>query len=1088
MSMSVFKTMKLVPLTVKTLHHRIIRNTVMGPRRQPLIINRSYSTTPTGRTKKPWTDAMNVLYNRISSLADQRITISLFLNQWVLERQPVNKNQLREFIKELRFHKRYAHALEISTWMTDSGYFELASQDVTVQLDLISKVHGIEQAQKLFNNTPQHLKVLKVYSALLNCYAKAKLVEKAESVVQEMKSLGFANTLLVYNVILNFYYQTGNPEKINSLMQEMEQNGIGCDKFAHSIQLSAYASVSDIVGIEKTLAKMESDPNVFLDWTSYTAAAKGYIKVGLVDKALEMLEKSERLVTGKRRGTAYDSLITLYAATGKTNEVLRIWELYKKNEKVYKEAYISIITSLLKLDDFENAEKIFEEWEFQNHSCYDIHIPNFLIDAYSRKGLVEKAERLIDRAISEGGEPNAKTWYHLATGYLQNGQTLKAVEAMKKAVVVSGRMWKPSNEILANCLGYLKVEGDLGKLMNFMDLLRDNYIISLDIQERLLNHIKNANLLVSSDLVHDQATSCRFAGAIEAKLKPEIVTAIADQIEPQQRKISDTIPGNFMKWFVSELARKQMHFMIHSCYWYSLQQMNLLRLAYVSSTISRLNPKNVVGIRFFYSKIQNPRSREPPWKGPFTRLSRRLSRIRDHNVSVIPVLDKWIQEGETIWEDLIHALIKELRHYRRYHHALEISMWMTDKRYLALTSRAVAVRLDLISKVHGIEQVENYFNNIPTKLKGLESYGALLNCYAYVKSVEKAEAVMQRMRELGFARKPLIFTVMLNLYYKTGNTEKLDPLMREMEENGIAFDKFAYCIRLSSYAAASDIEGMEKTLKRIESDPNVVLDWATYATVANGYSKVGLLDKALEKLKRCERLITGERRSTPYDYLMTQYATTGTKEDVLRVWELHRKHVGNRTNISVITSLLKFDDLESAEKIFEEWESQKLCGDIIIPNFLVDAYSRKGLLEKAEMLLQRTISNGTKPNANTWYLLAKGYLQHNQTPKAVEAMKEMIVLSGPRSRPSTVSWVACLQHLKDSGDMDNAEGFINLLREKDIISIDIQDKLLSYIKDRDSRLDALSALKGSSLHGISVTHGIPRPDQAQKDSSDSVSG
>jgi hypothetical protein len=39
---------------------------------------------------------------------------------------------------------------------------------------------------------------------------------------------------------------------------------------------------------------------------------------------------------------------------------------------------------------------------------------------------------------------------------------------------------------------------------------------------------------------------------------------------------------------------------------------------------------------------------------------------------VIPVLDKWIQEGETIWEDLIHALIKELRHYRRYHHALEV--------------------------------------------------------------------------------------------------------------------------------------------------------------------------------------------------------------------------------------------------------------------------------------------------------------------------------------------------------------------------------------------------------------------------------
>jgi pentatricopeptide repeat protein len=201
--------------------------------------------------------------------------------------------------------------------MTDSGYFELASQDVAVQLDLISKVHGIEQAQKLFNNTPQHLKVLKVYSALLNCYAKAKLVEKAESVVQEMKSLGFANTLFVYNVILNFYYQTGNPDKINSLMQEMEQNGIGCDKFAHSIQLSAYTSVSDVEGIEKTLTRMDSDPNFFFDWTTYTVAAKGYTKLDLLTKALEMLKKSDRLISGKRRGTAYDSLITYMLQQGR---------------------------------------------------------------------------------------------------------------------------------------------------------------------------------------------------------------------------------------------------------------------------------------------------------------------------------------------------------------------------------------------------------------------------------------------------------------------------------------------------------------------------------------------------------------------------------------------------------------------------------------------------------------------------------------------------------------------------------------------------------------------------------------------------
>ncbi|KAG6772357.1 hypothetical protein POTOM_023762 [Populus tomentosa] len=88
---------------------------------------------------------------------------------------------------------------------------------------------------------------------------------------------------------------------------------------------------------------MDSDPNIFFNWTTYTVAAKGYTKLDLLTKALEMLKKSDRLITG----------------------------------------------------------------------------------------------------------------------YLRNGQNLKAEGALKKEEVVSGRRWKPSNESLATCLEYLKEEEDL---------------------------------------------------------------------------------------------------------------------------------------------------------------------------------------------------------------------------------------------------------------------------------------------------------------------------------------------------------------------------------------------------------------------------------------------------------------------------------------------------------------------------------------------------------------------------------------------------------------------------------------------------
>ncbi|KAF2307709.1 hypothetical protein GH714_031077 [Hevea brasiliensis] len=430
-------------------------------------------------------------------------------------------------------------------------------------------------------------------------------------------------------------------------------------------------------------------------------------------------------------------------------------------------------------------------------------------------------------------------------------------------------------------------------------------------------------------------------------------------------------------------------------------------------------------------------------------LYRRISPVGDPKISIVPILDRWIEEGRSVNKEQLVSFIKKFRYYKRYYHALEISMWMTDKRYFPLTSGGAALRLDLISKVHGIEQVEKYFNDIPQQLKALEVYGALLNCYVNVKSVEKAEAVMQKMRDLGFCRETLTYNAMLNLYYQTGNFENLDALMHEMEENGIAYDKFTLSIRLSAFAAVSDIEGMEKTIKKMESDSRVVLDWAIYAAAASGYTKAGFVDKALEMLKKSEGLITGKKENSAYNILLTQYAATGKKDEVLRLWELYKKKakIYNRGYFSIISALLKFDDLESAEKIFEEWESQNLTYDIRVPNFLIAAYSRKGHLDRAETFINRVVSKGGKPVASTWFHMAQGYLQNNQISNAVEMMKKAIVVSKPGWKPTSESLASCLEHLKREGDIDKAEQLIKYLLDKDIISLDVQERLLNRMKE-----------------------------------------
>ncbi|XP_031283588.1 pentatricopeptide repeat-containing protein At2g20710, mitochondrial-like [Pistacia vera] len=252
-----------------------------------------------------------------------------------------------------------------------------------------------------------------------------------------------------------------------------------------------------------------------------------------------------------------------------------------------------------------------------------------------------------------------------------------------------------------------------------------------------------------------------------------------------------------------------------------------------------------------------------PYSNSMRDLFLRITPLGDPTVSIVPLLNQWVQEGRTVEKEQLQLFIKELRSFRRFTHALQISMWMTDKRYLRLTAGDVAIRLDLISKVHGVEQAENYFNNVQKQFRSLPVYSALLNCYANAKSVEKAEATMQEISDLGLLPvEPLIYNSMLNLYYKTGNYEKFDCLIREMEEKGIGYNKSSFCILLNAYAGASDVEGIDKIVNLMESYPTVLLDWELYATAASGYAKAGFLDKSLQMLKKSEGLISRKSHSS----------------------------------------------------------------------------------------------------------------------------------------------------------------------------------------------------------------------------------
>ncbi|PIA24953.1 hypothetical protein AQUCO_14100002v1 [Aquilegia coerulea] len=431
-------------------------------------------------------------------------------------------------------------------------------------------------------------------------------------------------------------------------------------------------------------------------------------------------------------------------------------------------------------------------------------------------------------------------------------------------------------------------------------------------------------------------------------------------------------------------------------------------------------------------------------------LYNRISFSLEPRASVVPILDQWIQEGKTVDYVQLQILIKRLKTFKRYKQALEVSRYMTDRRHNSLSAYDNVVRLELIAKVHGIEQAEEYFNNIAKQLKNVQIYNILLQSYVQSKAVDKAESLIKQMWKLGFGNSVDAYNVMIKLYSMLEQYEKMDILMEEMNEKSICPDKFTYNIRLNAYATTSDISGMEKLLQRMKEDHNVVPNLFSYTIAANGYIKAGLVDKAVEILKELEELVSAKKWKSAYNSLLTLYASVGRKEDLNRIWS-HYKTSGIRNNSSyycMIASLLKVNDLVGAENILKEWETADTAYDFRIPNLLIAAYCKNNLLEKAEMFINKATLKGKKPYASTWEIMASGYIEANQIPKALECIKATVLVK-PHRKPCRETLAACLLYLKQQGDAAKTEEFVTSLGLAPHMVTDDCERLLDYFYDNE---------------------------------------
>jgi pentatricopeptide repeat protein len=195
--------------------------------------------------------------------------------------------------------------------MNLKGHVKFLPKDHAIHLDLIGHIHGVGAAETYFNKLSDKDKTEKPYAALLNCYTREPLVDKALAHFQKMKELGFAFCALPYNNIMSLYTNIGQHERVPSVMTEMKSNGIVPDNFSYNICINSYGTRANFFGLENTLEEMECAPQVVVGWNTYAVVASHYIKGDLREKAYSALQKAEAKIDKKDSG-AYGHLISLY--------------------------------------------------------------------------------------------------------------------------------------------------------------------------------------------------------------------------------------------------------------------------------------------------------------------------------------------------------------------------------------------------------------------------------------------------------------------------------------------------------------------------------------------------------------------------------------------------------------------------------------------------------------------------------------------------------------------------------------------------------------------------------------------------------
>ncbi|KAL3644865.1 hypothetical protein CASFOL_010045 [Castilleja foliolosa] len=457
------------------------------------------SSAAEDRLTKP--SAGGDLRRRLFSLVYAKQSAVVTIQKWKEEGILVTKSDLSRIVRELRRLKRYKYALEICEWMRTQDDIKLLPGDYATHLDLIAKTQGLKSAKKFFEDLPEETRGLATYTTLLSTYVEHKQADSAETIMKKMSECNFPKSPSPYNHMMSLYLTTGQLEKIPETIDELKKT-TSPNLFTYNLWLAFCGSQNFTEKAEKVFLEL-NEAKIEPNWVTYSTLASIYIKNSNPEKAELALKHMEQKLSRKFR-EGYSSLLSLHANLENEEEVIRIWKKIKSTFSTLKDSeYTCVISSLVKLNEFEVAEKLYAEWESISPSK-DSRIPNLLLAAYiNNNDNMEKAEAFYDRIVKKVIRPAYTTYELLTWGYLKGKEIDKVLDSFEK-MVKSVRKWDPDEKLVQEVFGIVEKFGNVDEAEKLAVTLLQAGYVNVEIYKCLLRKAGKMALTVEEMMKKDK--------------------------------------------------------------------------------------------------------------------------------------------------------------------------------------------------------------------------------------------------------------------------------------------------------------------------------------------------------------------------------------------------------------------------------------------------------------------------------------------------------------------------------------------------------------------------------------------------------